>query len=100
MTCTLNRGEYRRRLTGILNSPGNSIIGAHLDLGGHHRRAQTPGRQDGFTGRLRWASTLPYAQRRYFEEGWPKYIGSDNDPLFQYRRWTANLRLLEVEEIM
>ena len=53
MTCALNWGECRRRLTGILISPGNSIIGAHLDLGGHHRRAQTPGRQDGFTGRLR-----------------------------------------------
>lgn len=31
--------------------------------------------------------------------GWPKYISSDNDPLFQYHRWKANLRVLEVEEI-
>ena len=29
----------------------------------------------------------------------PKYISSDNDPLFQYHRWKANLRVLEVEEI-
>ena len=30
---------------------------------------------------------------------WPKYLSSDNDPLFQYHRWKANLRVLEVEEI-
>ena len=32
-------------------------------------------------------------------QGWPKYISSDNDPLFQYHRWKANLRVLEIEEI-
>jgi putative transposase len=31
--------------------------------------------------------------------GWPKYLSSDNDPLFQYHRWKANLRVLEIEEI-
>ncbi len=31
--------------------------------------------------------------------GWPKYISSDNDPLFQYHRWNANLRVLDIEEI-
>jgi transposase InsO family protein len=30
---------------------------------------------------------------------WPKYLSSDNDPLFQYHRWKANLRILEIEEI-
>jgi len=30
---------------------------------------------------------------------WPKYLSSDNDPLFQYHQWKANLRVLEVEEI-
>jgi putative transposase len=30
---------------------------------------------------------------------WPKYLSSDNDPLFQYQRWQANLRVLDVEEI-
>ena len=29
----------------------------------------------------------------------PTYLSSDNDPLFQYHRWKANLRVLEVEEI-
>jgi hypothetical protein len=29
----------------------------------------------------------------------PKYLSSDNDPLFQFHRWQANLRVLEVEEI-
>jgi putative transposase len=31
--------------------------------------------------------------------GWPKYLSSDNDPLFQYHQWKANIRVLEVEEI-
>lgn len=29
----------------------------------------------------------------------PHYISTDNDPLFQFHRWQANLRVLEVEEI-
>jgi putative transposase len=29
----------------------------------------------------------------------PTYLSSDNDPLFQYHRWKANLRVLDVEEI-
>jgi transposase InsO family protein len=29
----------------------------------------------------------------------PKYLSSDNDPLFQYHRWQANLRILGVNEI-
>lgn len=29
----------------------------------------------------------------------PKYISTDNDPLFQYRQWKANLRILEIEEV-
>ncbi len=41
---------------------------------------------------------------RMFNDGtsrqdWPKYLSSDNDPLFQYHRWKANLRVLEVQEI-
>ena len=31
--------------------------------------------------------------------GWPERLSSDNDPLFQYHRWKANLRVLEIEEI-
>jgi transposase InsO family protein len=30
---------------------------------------------------------------------WPKHLSSDNDPLFQYHRWKANLRVLDIEEI-
>lgn len=33
------------------------------------------------------------------EQGWPQRISSDNDPLFQYHRWKANLRVLDIEEI-
>ncbi len=29
----------------------------------------------------------------------PLYLSSDNDPLFQYHRWRANLRILDVVEI-
>jgi transposase InsO family protein len=29
----------------------------------------------------------------------PKYLSSDHDPLFQFHRWQANLRVLDVEEI-
>jgi len=29
----------------------------------------------------------------------PKYLSSDNDPLFAFHRWKANLRILDVEEI-
>lgn len=32
-------------------------------------------------------------------EGVPKRLSSDNDPLFRFHRWKANLRILEVEEI-
>jgi transposase InsO family protein len=32
-------------------------------------------------------------------QDWPKYLSSDNDPLFQYYRWKANLRVLDIEEI-
>jgi putative transposase len=29
----------------------------------------------------------------------PKYLSSDNDPLFQFKRWQANLSILDIEEI-
>ena len=29
----------------------------------------------------------------------PKYLSSDNDPLFKFYRWQANLRILDIEEI-
>jgi len=29
----------------------------------------------------------------------PRHLSSDNDPLFRYHRWRANLRVLEVDEI-
>ena len=32
-------------------------------------------------------------------QGAPHYLSSDNDPLFRYHRWKANLRILEVQEI-
>ncbi len=29
----------------------------------------------------------------------PRYLSTDNDPLFRYHRWEANLRILDVEPI-
>ena len=29
----------------------------------------------------------------------PKYLSSDNDPLFKFHRWRANLRIMDIEEI-
>jgi transposase InsO family protein len=29
----------------------------------------------------------------------PKYVSSDNDPLFRFHRWKTNLRILEVTEV-
>ena len=33
------------------------------------------------------------------KQGIPKYLSSDNDPLFLYHQWQANLRILDVEEL-
>ena len=33
------------------------------------------------------------------KQGIPHYLSSDNDPLFQYHQWQANLRILEITEI-
>ncbi len=29
----------------------------------------------------------------------PKYLSTDNDPLFLFHRWEANLRVLDIDEI-
>jgi hypothetical protein len=29
----------------------------------------------------------------------PQYLSSDNDPLFRFHRWRANLRILEIDEV-
>ena len=29
----------------------------------------------------------------------PRYLSTDNDPLFEFHRWKANLRILEIDEI-
>jgi len=29
----------------------------------------------------------------------PRYLSSDNDPIFQFHRWKANLRILDIKEI-
>lgn len=34
-----------------------------------------------------------------FKMGTPTYLSSDHDPLFRYHQWTANLRILEIDEV-
>ena len=36
---------------------------------------------------------------RLFGPGGARYMSSDNDPLFPFRLWNANLRILEVTEV-
>ena len=31
--------------------------------------------------------------------GTPRHLSTDHDPLFEAHRWTANLRILEIDEI-
>ena len=31
--------------------------------------------------------------------GTPNYLSTDNDQLFEYHRWQANLRILEIDEV-
>jgi hypothetical protein len=37
--------------------------------------------------------------RAVLAQGIPRYLSSDNDPLFTFHRWRANLRILGIEEI-
>jgi transposase InsO family protein len=38
-------------------------------------------------------------QRAIRGKGLPKYFSTDNDPLYRFHQWQANLRILEVTEI-
>ncbi len=38
-------------------------------------------------------------QRAIRRQPLPKYLSSDNDPLYRFHQWQANLRILQVEEI-
>jgi hypothetical protein len=45
------------------------------------------------------ARVLTLLHRATSAESLPKYLSSDNDPLFRFHRWGANLRVLKVEEV-
>src|SRR5207237_4883905 len=34
-----------------------------------------------------------------YRQSAPKYLSSDDDPLFRFHQWQANLRILDVKEI-
>ena len=48
-----------------------------------------------------WSDGLPDAPAHYSRLGSPPptCLSSDHDPLFEYHRWKANLRILQVKEI-
>jgi transposase InsO family protein len=45
------------------------------------------------------AALCQMLQRAIHNSALPKYLSSDHDPLYQFRQWQANLRILEVTEI-
>jgi hypothetical protein len=38
-------------------------------------------------------------QRAIHSKSLPKYLSTDNDPLYRFHQWQANLRVLEVNEV-
>ncbi len=42
---------------------------------------------------------MPMFNKATSAMGAPQYLSSDNDPLFEYHRWQANLRILEIDKI-
>ena len=47
----------------------------------------------------RWSSALSHVQSCHPRQGLPTRLSTDHDPLFQFHRWPANLRLLDVERV-
>jgi Integrase core domain len=43
-------------------------------------------------------TSVAYSTRHSWS-GTPRHLSSDHDPLFEAHRWTANLRILEIDEI-
>lgn len=33
------------------------------------------------------------------DQGWPERVSTGNDPLYQYKQWKANLRVLDIEVV-
>jgi putative transposase len=54
--------------------------------------AVNPGNIDGITACVMFNKIIS-------SKNTPKYLSSDNDPIFQFHRWRANLRILDIEEI-
>ena len=51
-------------------------------------------------GRVDGVSLCRMFNRAIRGQRWlPKYLSSDNDPLYRFHQWQANLRILEVTEI-
>ena len=50
-------------------------------------------------GPVTGADLWPHVQRRHSGQGTPRHLSTDHDPLFEAHRWTANLRILEIDAI-
>jgi len=55
--------------------------------------------QEALSSCLDSAGTSPKKIAACITQTLPKRLSSDNDPLFRFHRWLANLRVLEVDEI-
>ena len=95
-------------IRGDLGTPQAEVIDAIVAMKRHHPRYGCP-RMDQYTRRIigfavHAGNVDGPALCRMFNDatarqGWPKYLSSENDPLVQYHRWKANLRVLDIEEI-
>src|SRR5438874_804023 len=68
-------------------------------------RAENPGRDPQslririHRGTVDGPSLIAMFQQAIQGQSLPKYLSTDNDPLYQFHQWQANLRVLEVVEI-
>ena len=61
-------------------------------LAQHYRPVPT---QDG----LSWLTFIGHMKDRIQRQSLPKYLSTDNDPLYRFHQWQANLRVFDVMEI-
>jgi transposase InsO family protein len=70
-----------------------------LGTGGHGPVHASPRRHRRALRRRDGRRPLSHVQRGHLRTGEPRHLSSDHDPLFEAHRWTANLRILEIDEI-
>ena len=67
---------------------------------GRHGSVYPPDHRLWCAGRLRrWSALCRMFNQAISGEGLPTRLSTDHDPLFQFHRWQANLRILDVETV-